>query len=55
MSIVIFFGLTTAVILFGFVYVGLTLRHHWKNPGKNTKKSVVKTQPLGSNSGDGIE
>lgn len=28
MSVVLFFGFTSCVVISGFIYVGLTIRHH---------------------------
>ncbi len=30
MSVFIFFTFTSLVVLFGFIFVGLTIHHHWK-------------------------
>lgn len=30
MSLIIFFGATTIVVLVGFTLVGVTIHHHWK-------------------------
>lgn len=30
MSLVLFFGLTGFVVIFGFVFVGFVIRHHWR-------------------------
>lgn len=30
MSLILFFGATTLVVITGFTLVGLTLHHHWK-------------------------
>jgi len=30
MSIVLFFGLTGSIVIVGFIYTGLVIRHHWR-------------------------
>jgi hypothetical protein len=45
MSLILFFGFTTFVVIGGLLFSGLVIRHHWKKNQELKKKAAEMIAP----------